>query len=377
MKKTETTSEVENKKRTAKEAMKEDFPKESATPTPVEGRKEAKKAIAKRIIDLKYLTEEKVPAEAYLPNFSKAEDIEFVKNGGDAGLRVFDWRSYDKLSPFLVLNDLTVGRPLLFPDHPHYGHDFALYVLEGEFTHEDFTGVKATLKEGELHWMTAGKGIVHAQKPGPAPKNRHLQWFINVPKDKHSVEPRNQFLTKDMMPQWEECQGKATIKLIAGQYGEHKSEVETFSPMTIMDVRMNKGADWSMKLPDGFTVGMYVLSGKGKIEGESVSEFFMALSKGIAEGDSTLHLLEDWDGEEENEFRVIVFAGMPLNESVDMEGFFVTNEPADTKQAMHEYEMCEAGFVHRKGWHSELAKRENMDKHFDFPIHHPTQEKKD
>ena len=36
------------------------------------------------------------------------------------------------------------------------GFETVSYMLEGEFTHEDFLGNKGTLKPGDLQWMTAG-----------------------------------------------------------------------------------------------------------------------------------------------------------------------------------------------------------------------------
>ena len=46
----------------------------------------------------------------------------------------------------------------------------------GEFTHEDFMGWKATFAKEDVHWMTTGKGIIHAQIPGQQSKpSRHIQ----------------------------------------------------------------------------------------------------------------------------------------------------------------------------------------------------------
>lgn len=36
-------------------------------------------------------------------------------------------------------------------------------------------GWKETFAEGDVHWMSTGKGIIHAQIPGPQPTNRHVQ----------------------------------------------------------------------------------------------------------------------------------------------------------------------------------------------------------
>lgn len=36
---------------------------------------------------------------------------------------------------------------------------------EGSFHHEDFKGHKGTIGPGAIQWMTAGKGILHAEMP--------------------------------------------------------------------------------------------------------------------------------------------------------------------------------------------------------------------
>ena len=81
-----------------------------------------------------------------------------------------------------------------FPDHPHRGFETVSYLLEGEFTHEDFTGRKGVLRPGDLQWMTAGRGIVHSEMPTPPPgtKTRGLQLWVNLAKEFKMVEPTYQ-----------------------------------------------------------------------------------------------------------------------------------------------------------------------------------------
>ena len=47
------------------------------------------------------------------------------------------------LDPFLLLDEFEgSGREGAgFPDHPHRGFETVSYLLEGEFTHEDFAGL--------------------------------------------------------------------------------------------------------------------------------------------------------------------------------------------------------------------------------------------
>ena len=38
-------------------------------------------------------------------------------------------------------------------------------MISGEMSHEDFKGHKGIIGPGDIQWMTAGKGIVHAEMP--------------------------------------------------------------------------------------------------------------------------------------------------------------------------------------------------------------------
>ena len=66
--------------------------------------------------------------------------------------------------------------------------------------HEDFNGHKGEISEGGVQWMTAGKGIMHAEIPGsetvPAIGN---QLWINLPVEHKFVDPKYQEFPKDQI----------------------------------------------------------------------------------------------------------------------------------------------------------------------------------
>lgn len=129
-----------------------------------------------RTLSSHYIADEKIPASAFIPRYTSDAAMEAVRKGGDVGRRGFNCPQYSVFNPFLALSDITVGPPLLFPEHPHCGHEMFLYVIDGEFTHEDFMGCKVTASTGDVHWMTTGRGIIHAQIPAQhGPASRHVQ----------------------------------------------------------------------------------------------------------------------------------------------------------------------------------------------------------
>ena len=87
----------------------------------------------------------------------------------------------NNLDPFLMLDLFDVKLPAGFPDHPHRGFETVTYMIEGEVHHEDFTGTRGVIGPGDIQWMTAGKGIVHAEMPGSFEQRSYgFQLWINL-----------------------------------------------------------------------------------------------------------------------------------------------------------------------------------------------------
>lgn len=68
-------------------------------------------------------------------------------------------------------------------------------MLKGKVQHEDFVGHKGTIGPGDLQWMTAGKGIMHAEMPlheEGQPDPEGLQLWIDLPRKDKGIEPTYQ-----------------------------------------------------------------------------------------------------------------------------------------------------------------------------------------
>ncbi len=75
----------------------------------------------------------------------------------------------DHLDPFLFLNHHGPqtyppdNRGLPFGPHPHRGFETVTFIVAGELTHLDSAGHQSVIRAGGVQWMTAGRGIVHAE----------------------------------------------------------------------------------------------------------------------------------------------------------------------------------------------------------------------
>ncbi|KAJ6850118.1 pirin-like protein [Iris pallida] len=89
-----------------------------------------------------------------------------------------------------MLDEFSVSAPAGFPDHPHRGFETVTYMLEGAFTHQDFSGHRGTIRAGDLQWMTAGRGIIHSEMPAGEGVQKGLQLWINLSSKDKMIEPR-------------------------------------------------------------------------------------------------------------------------------------------------------------------------------------------
>src|ERR1051326_521370 len=94
--------------------------------------------------------------------------IETLEGGGFLVRRPFPKPAFSELDPFLLLDemgpmDVAPGEAKGAPDHPHRGFETVTYMLSGSFRHKDSGGHEGKLETGDLQWMTAGAGVVHAE----------------------------------------------------------------------------------------------------------------------------------------------------------------------------------------------------------------------
>jgi redox-sensitive bicupin YhaK (pirin superfamily) len=77
------------------------------------------------------------------------------------------------------------------------------YVLQGNIDHEDFTGASGSISQGDLQFMTAGRGIMHAEMPRISPNGEEpvgLQLWVDLPKRLKHTEPRYRDLRSSDIP---------------------------------------------------------------------------------------------------------------------------------------------------------------------------------
>ncbi|KAK2986402.1 hypothetical protein RJ640_022400 [Escallonia rubra] len=250
------------------------------------------------------------------------------------------------VDPFLMLDEFAVSPPAGFPDHPHRGFETVTYMMQGAFTHQDFTGHKGTIGTGDVQWMTAGRGIIHSEMPAGEGTQTGLQLWINLSAEDKMVEPRYQeLLSKDIA----KAEGDGVeVRIIAGESMGVKSPVYTRTPTMYLDFTLQPRARMHQSIPESWNSFVYVLEGEGVFGSLNSSSVTAHHALVLGPGDG----LSAWN-KSSKPLRFVLVGGQPLNEPVVQYGPFVMNTQAEINKTIEDYQYCKNGFEMAKYWRSQ------------------------
>ncbi|OTA36186.1 hypothetical protein BTJ68_05409 [Hortaea werneckii EXF-2000] len=288
--------------------------------------------------------------------------FEAIEQGEGAGATVRRSIGTPRLrnfTPFLMLDHFTIAPGSGFPDHPHRGQETITYLLKGAVDHEDFSGNKGTIESGDLQFMTAGKGIVHAEMPhdnGDGSSNVGMQLWVDLPKDLKSCEPRYRDLKASEIPLATADDGKVQVKVISGRsYGVDSVQELAYTPVWLLDATIQPGGKLVQNLPAGWNAFAYTLEGTTTFDTGATTQQVPQYHNTVFEqkGDQVIASVPE-DGKQAA--RLILIAGMPLSQPVVQYGPFVLTDPSQVRQAMFDYSTYSNGFERARDWASEIGK---------------------
>ena len=250
----------------------------------------------------------------------------------------------DHLDPFLFLNHHGPqvyppnNRGLPFGPHPHRGFETVTFILEGELAHRDSGGHESVIRAGGVQWMTAGRGLVHAElspksfmeKGGPL---EILQLWVNLPARLKMTAPAYKGLDAADIPVVEAADGKAEVQVIAGEFGCGEGPFQSLTGLQMMVVKLKPGAQLDLPAPAGRTVFLYVVKGTPAVSGTKVGEHNLVE---LGDGD-TVSLAA------EGEATLLFGHGEPVREPIVAHGPFVMNSREEIAQAVRDYQSGQLG----------------------------------
>lgn len=222
------------------------------------------------------------------------------------------------------------------PPHPHAGIATITYLFEGSNRHQDSYGHDEMIYTGDIAWMQAGKGIVHAE--GMNENKTHseivhgLQFWISLPAKDKFIEPDFFYHPSKDLPIFKIK--TATVKVLCGDLLGYQSPVKSLSPAFIYEIKISANEVIEIPIKTGDTIGLYMIEGRLNVDDQILLP--TTITGFDTEGD-TLNLKANEDS------HLILLGGTPLNEPIVGYASYVMNSKEDIERVILDYQMGKMG----------------------------------
>jgi quercetin 2,3-dioxygenase len=242
-----------------------------------------------------------------------------------------------------------------FPAHPHCGFETVTIVRKGFIDHFDSTGASGRFGNGDVQWLTTGRGCQHSEmfplvypdKPNPL---ELFQIWLNLPAKDKFAPPHYKMLWNEDLPEIEisSIDGKKTsVTLIAGRLHDNGSLDPTPSSWAmnpsnhvgIFLIRMDPEATITLPpISKTLNRNLYFYQGKDSIYIQN--QVIPSSSRVKLSGHHEITIL---NGSMPSE--MLLLEGEPIPEPVSQRGPFVMNTDKELQEAFMAFRRTQYG-----GW---------------------------
>ncbi len=233
-----------------------------------------------------------------------------------------------------------------FPRHPHRGFETVTVVRRGYIDHSDSLGATARYGAGDAQWVTAGRGIVHAEMFPLREQDQDnplelFQIWLNLPARSKLVAPHFRMFWNETIPvhQLKDRAGRAVVvRTIAGALsGVSPPEPppaswarQAGSEVAIWTIELAPEAEWVLPgSSSGLSRSLYFYRGESLVAaGQKVA----GGTRVESESHLPLPLVAGPTGA-----RLLLLQGRPIGDPVAHHGPFVMNTRAELQQAFFDY----------------------------------------
>lgn len=238
-----------------------------------------------------------------------------------------------------------------FPVHPHRGFETVTIVRQGLVDHADSMGAAGRYGQGDVQWMTAGRGVQHSEMfPLLQTKEKNtvelFQIWLNLPRAKKMTEPYFTMFWNEKLPRLNLDNGKVNLTVIAGEFDGQKPLAPP--PESWASDPRGEVAIWLFKVEKGGKVSLPKASaGVGRtlyfFEGPSltIAGDKLPASHGAALKPDIVTEIEATDGP----VQFLILQAKSMNEPVFQHGPFVMSNREEIAQTIAEYQKTQFG-----GW---------------------------
>jgi len=241
-----------------------------------------------------------------------------------------------------------------FPGHPHRGFETITVVRKGMVDHSDSMGASGRYGNGDVQWMTAGKGVMHAEMFPLIHRDRKnplelFQIWLNLPRKNKMVEPHFKMLWNEGLPVktfTDSTGGKTKVEVVCGRLANLQAPMpppnswaaDPQNEVSIWNIRMSPNSSWLLpKANSGLNRSIYFYQGEELQLGDQKLPHYHAAD---IDSGQDIPLKSGKD-----ESYMLLLQGRPIDEPVVQHGPFVMNSKAEIRQAFQDYQSTQFG-----GW---------------------------
>lgn len=163
--------------------------------------------------------------------------------------------------------------------HPHIGLATVTFLWSGTIHHADSLGSSQDITAGDVNWMTAGRGITHAERtPAVLREDEHplhgMQTWVALPKAHEETAPAFHHYAAATLPQFR--REGARVRVIAGRGFGEESPVQVLGET--FNVALDLEPDAELAIPPSHTErALYVLEGEAQLDGADIPPRHLAV----------------------------------------------------------------------------------------------------
>lgn len=241
-----------------------------------------------------------------------------------------------------------------FPGHPHRGFETITVVRKGMVDHADSLGGAGRYGNGDVQWMTAGKGIqhsemfplIHQDKENPM---ELFQIWLNLPRKNKMVAAHYKMLWSEDIPVYtytDEAGKQAVVEVIAGVLDKKQAPspppnswaAERSNEVAVWNIKIEPNGSWTLpKASSGLNRTLYFYEGEDLEINQKAIQAYHAIE---VKSDQNLQLKVG-----ASEAKILLLQGKPIGEPVVQHGPFVMNSREEIQQAFADYQRTRFG-----GW---------------------------
>ncbi|MCB0517200.1 MAG: pirin family protein [Chitinophagales bacterium] len=259
-----------------------------------------------------------------------------------------NYLNMQRMNPFIMLD---YNAKYYFPPskkpkgvgvHPHRGFETVTIAYKGKVAHHDSSGGGGVIGEGDVQWMTAASGVLHKEyheenfsKAGG--DFQMVQLWVNLPaKDKMSP-PKYQAIENKAMGKVQLPNKAGEVEVIAGEYEAAKGAARTFTPVYMLNAKLQKGGSAQFSFPANYNTALLVIEGNVVVNNaEKIPTDYFA----VFENEGEIFSVKAAD-----DAVVLVLSGEPINEPIAAHGPFVMNTREELIQAFRDFNEGKFGYL--------------------------------